>query len=337
MEQVMEKLYQGVHLDTQQTQTIIERIVRGQLSEAEMSALLVALKIKGESSEEIAGAASALRASATPFPRPDGTLVDTCGTGGDGLGTINISTMVGLVVAEHGVKVAKHGNRSVSSKSGSSDVLQRFGVKLDISPDRAAQCLNENNFCFLFAPLYHPGVKHVMPVRTALKTRTLFNLIGPLANPASPNIQLMGVYDKRLLTNMAQALHNLGCEKAFVVNGGGLDEIALHTETNVAYLNNGKVEQMTIAPEDAGLPRAKLESLQIDDPVDIAAALLCVLRGCGKEEHVNAIALNAAAVLFLAGKAPNLRQGAQMAKGVIQSGNVAKRLEAIAAFTSAQC
>jgi anthranilate phosphoribosyltransferase len=334
MNQLMEKLYQGEHLSNQDTHSIIENIVTGQLSEAEISAFLVALKIKGESSDEIAGAASALRASATPFKRPQGIVVDTCGTGGDGMGTINISTIVGLVAAECGVKVAKHGNRSVSSKSGSSDVLQKFGVKLDMSPERAAESLEQLNFSFLFAPQYHPGVRHVMPVRTALKTRTLFNLIGPLANPAAPDVQLMGVYDANLLTTMAQALNDLGCQKAFVVNGGGLDEIALHTETQVAYLNNGVIESLTISPEDAGLKRASLSELQIDDPVDIAAALLCVIRGSGKQAHENAIALNTAAVLYLTGQAESLKQGASFAKEVIQSGRVAERLEKVAEFSN---
>ncbi|WP_144393477.1 anthranilate phosphoribosyltransferase [Pleionea sediminis] len=329
MNALMESLYQGNHLDSEQTSDMIRRIVEGELSEAEISALLVALKIKGESAEEIAGAASALRASATPFARPSDLVVDTCGTGGDGLGTINISTIVGLVAAECGVKVAKHGNRSVSSKSGSSDVLQRLGVKLDASPQIAAKSLEQLNFCFLFAPMYHPGVKHVMPVRTALKTRTLFNLIGPLANPALPDVQLMGVYDPNLLVTMAEALQRLGCQKAFVVNGGGLDEMALHTETKVAYLNEGSIEQLTIAPEQAGLDRVDLRELQMDDPVEIAAALLCVLKGHGKKAHIDAIAFNTAAVLFLTDKVKTLKSGVDMAKEVIASGRVAERLEAI--------
>jgi anthranilate phosphoribosyltransferase len=333
MERIMESLYQRQHLDQTQAQSLISRIVNGELSDVEISALLVALKIKGETSAEIAGAASALRASATPFPKPQTSVVDTCGTGGDGLGTINISTIVGLVAAECGVKVAKHGNRSVSSNSGSSDVLQRLGLKLDITPQRAAQCLEQYNFCFLLAPLYHPGVRHVMPVRTALKTRTLFNLIGPLANPASPEIQLMGVYDAKLIDTMAEALKNLGCQKAFVVNGGGLDEIALHTETQVAYLHNGTIERWVISPEDAGLKRSSLESLQIEDPVAIAAALLCVVKGVGKPEHVDAIALNTAAVLLLADKVSDLKQGVEMAKQVIASGKVAERLAQIVEFT----
>jgi anthranilate phosphoribosyltransferase len=333
MEHIMNSLYQGKHLEQPQAQSIVTQIVNGELSEIEISALLVALKMKGESAAEIAGAASALRASATPFPKKSAPVIDTCGTGGDGLNTINISTIVGLVAAECGVKVAKHGNRSVSSQSGSSDVLQRLGVKLDITPDTAAECLEKFNFCFLMAPLYHPGVRHVMPVRTALKTRTLFNLIGPLANPASPEIQLMGVYDVNLLDTMAEALNSLGCQKAFVVNGGGLDEIALHAETQVAYLRDGQVERLVIAPEDAGLRRAPLESLQLKDPVKIAAALLCVLKGVGKPEHVDAIALNTAAVLYLAEKVSDLKQGVEQAKEVIASGRVAERLANIAEFT----
>lgn len=336
MNAIMETLYQGGHLEKDETEQVIQQIVKGELGVAEISALLVALKIKGESAAEIAGAASALRASATPFKRPLGTVVDTCGTGGDGFGTINISTVVGLVAAECGVKIAKHGNRSVSSNSGSSDLLQRFGVKLDVTPEVAAQCLEQENFCFLFAPLYHPGVKHVMPVRTALKTRTLFNLVGPLANPALPNAQLMGVYDPALLETMAHALNNLGCEKAFVVNGGGLDEVALHCETQVAVLDHGEVSRITFTPEEAGLERAPLETLQISDPDEIAAALLCVIKGIGKKEHCNAIALNTAAVLLLTDVVDSLKNGVELALEVIQSGRVEQRLRRIVELTNAE-
>ncbi|MEE4245492.1 MAG: anthranilate phosphoribosyltransferase [Kangiellaceae bacterium] len=335
MSSVMERLYLGEDLSFGDTQSSIQAIIKGQLSEAEIAALLVALKIKGESAEEIAGAASALRQSARPFNKSNAAVADTCGTGGDGMSTINISTMVSLVAAECGVKVAKHGNRSVSSKCGSSDLLESFGIKLDATTANAEHSLEQENFCFLFAPHYHPGVKFVMPVRTALKTRTLFNLIGPLANPASPEIQLMGVYDATLLETMANALHNLGCKKAFVVNGGGLDEIALHTHTDVAYLNNGVVDQITITPQDAGIKPVKLSELQLEQPEEIFAALKSVLRGEGKQAHIDAIAINAAAVLLLADKVTDLKQGAELAYQTIASGKLIERVDRIAEISHA--
>lgn len=335
MQAVLEELYQGKHLDQQQTTDTIKRIMRGELSEAEISALLIALKIKGENPDEIAGAAAALRESATPFARPPGLLVDTCGTGGDGLGTLNISTLVGLVVAECGIKVAKHGNRAVSSTCGSYDLLARFGARLDCSPAQSRRCLDELNFCFLSAPHYHPGVRFAMPVRQKLKTRTLFNLIGPLANPAAPDVQLMGVYDAGLLVPMARALGRLGCRKAFVVNGGGLDEIALHTETAVACLDNGEVTTFTFTPEQAGLARVPLHALQVRDAEACYVAALDALQGAGRIAHQHAVALNAAAVLLLCGHVEDLKAGAGMALAALASGRVAARLHAFVALSHA--
>jgi anthranilate phosphoribosyltransferase len=330
MQTILEDLYRGKHLDQQRTMGAIKRIMRGELNETEISALLIALKMKGENPQEIAGAARALRESATPFSRPEGQILDTCGTGGDGFGTINISTVVGLVAAECGVKVAKHGNRAVSSLSGSSDLLSKLGVKLDCSPKQSRRCLDTLNFCFLMAPQYHQGVRFAMPVRQKLKTRTLFNLIGPLANPAVPDVQLMGVYDNKLLLPMAEALHSLGCKRAFVVNGGGMDEIALHTETIVAYLNEGRIRKIVIKPEQAGLKRTSLNAVQLDNPDDIASASIEVMSGGGKEAHRQIVALNTAAALFLCDKTDNLEEGVEMALGVLASGRVATRLQAFA-------
>ena len=335
MQAILEDLYQGKHLDLQRTKGTIKRIMRGELNETEISALLIALKIKGENPVEIAGAATALREFAKPFLRPQGQLLDTCGTGGDGKGTINISTIVALVAAECGIKVAKHGNRAVSSLSGSSDLLAQLGVKLDCSPLQSRRCLDELNFCFLMAPQYHPGVRFSMPVRQKLKTRTLFNLIGPLANPAAPDVQLMGVYDSKLLVPMAKALGKLGCKKAFLVNGGGLDEIALHTDTEVAYLNQGKISRLTITPEQAGLKRSPLSELQVKNPDDIATASLNIMAGTGLDAHHNVVALNAAAALLLCDKVKDLKEGVDMALSVLDSGQVVNRLHAFAEMSHA--
>ncbi len=329
MQAILEDLYQGKDLNQEKAMGTIKRIMRGELNETEISALLIALKIKGEEPDEIAGAAKALRESATFFPRPQGQILDTCGTGGDGFGTLNVSTIVGLVAAECGIKVAKHGNRAVSSLSGSSDLLARLGVKLECAPDIARRCLDELYFCFLMAPQYHPGVRFAMPVRQKLKTRTLFNLIGPLANPAAPNVQLMGVYDPKMLLPMAEALHSLGCKRAYVVNGGGLDEIALHCDTSVAYLDDGCIKELVITPEQAGLQRCSLEEIQIQNPDDILSASRAILTGNGKKEHCNVVALNTAAALVLCDKVPNLASGVEMALNVMASGKVANRLQAL--------
>ncbi len=334
MRQYLEKIYNGQDLQQHEMKAIVEKIVQGELNDIEITALLVGLKIKGESSDEIAGAATALRKACRTFNYDHSlTPVDTCGTGGDGMNTINISTMVALVAAECGISIVKHGNRSVSSKSGSSDLLQRLGIKLDCSPEVARQCLEKENFCFLFAPFYHSGVKHVMPVRQTLKTRTLFNLIGPLANPASPKIQLMGIYDPALLKTVAQALGQLGCEKAMVVHGSGLDEVALHGETHIAYLHDGVIDMQCITPEDAGLAIVDVSELQCDDPDEIALALTEVLKGQGKSAHRNVILLNTAVLLLLCDKVNNLKDGVEMAGDALSSGRVMARLQRIAACT----
>ena len=335
MQAALDTLYQGRDLNRRQTMAAIEKIIRGESNDAEIAALLIALKMKGESAEEIAAAAAALRQSARPFARPAGPLLDTCGTGGDGSGSINISTLVGLVAAECGVKVAKHGNRAVSSHCGSSDLLARLGVKLDCSAEQSRRCLDAVNFCFLMAPQYHPGVKFAMPVREKLKTRTLFNLLGPLANPAAPDVQLLGVYDAKLLVAMAEALHGLGCKRAFVVHGGGLDEIALHTETRVVQLHHGDISQFTITPEQAGLKRLPLAELQADASADMAAISLAILNGGGREAHRHVIALNAAAALLLCNKVGSLKEGTELALSVLAAGRVAERLRNFAEMTHA--
>ncbi len=335
MQSLLEALYQGKGLSRQQSEWAMEQIVYGEANETEIAAFLVALKIKGETAEEIAGAALALRKSALPFSRPDECLLDSCGTGGDGLHTINISTLVGLVAAECGVKVAKHGNRAVSSRSGSSDLLARLGVKLDCSPQQSRRCLEALNFCFLMAPHYHPGVKFAMPVRQRLKSRTLFNLIGPLANPAAPEVQLLGVYDAKLLLAMAEALRDLSCKEAFVVNGGGLDEIALHTETQVAHLHEGAIKQFTITPEQAGLQRVPLAELQVDASEDMAAIARAILNGSGQEAHNQVLALNTAAALLLYKKVSSLKEGTELALRVLAGGRVAARLQNLAALSHA--
>jgi anthranilate phosphoribosyltransferase len=295
----------------------------------EIGALLVALKAKGEAPQEIAGAAEALRNTALPFETGDLQVADSCGTGGDGAGTVNISTAVALVAARAGVPVAKHGNRSVSSQCGSADVLEQCGVKIDMETEVAQKALQELGVCFLFAPRYHSGMRHAMPVRRALGVRTIFNLIGPLANPARPHWQVVGVYHPDLCVPIAETLGMLGCQAALVVHGAGLDEIALHAESQAAMWRDGRLERKTIEPRELSLERYPPEELRGGDPEHNARWLQALLRGEGSEAHNSAVALNAGALLWISGRTPDLEQGLQMAKETLLSGLVADTLSGL--------
>ena len=315
------------NLTREEAADVFRGIIAGEYAELEIAAILAALKTRGEACEEIAGAAGALRAAALPFPKPDYFCADTCGTGGDGTGTVNISTAVAVVAAELGIPVAKHGNRSVSSRCGSADLLEALGVKLDPSPAVARRCLDEVGLCFLFAPQYHAGVRHAMPARKALGTRTLFNLLGPLANPASPAWQLVGVYDPRLCRPVADTLGLLGCRTALVVHGSGLDEVALHGPTHAALLRNGEVSEFEMVPEDAGLSRRPIDALRGGDPAENAAWLTGLLSGRSDGARRDAVVLNAGAVAWITGTAPDLLTGVAMARDTLASGRAAGRLE----------
>ena len=314
------------HLSRDEATCIFQELITGAYSEIEISALVSALKTRGETPEEIAGAAAALRGAALPFPRPDYRFADTCGTGGDGTGTVNISTAVAIVTAELGIPVAKHGNRSVSSQCGSADVLEVVGVCLEASPEVARHCLDAVGVCFLFAPQYHSGVRHAMPVRRTLATRTIFNLLGPLSNPSRPSLQLMGVYDPALCRPLALTLGLLGCEAALVVHGEGLDEIALHGSTTAALWQEGRVTELEFTPEEAGLGRHPIEALRGGDPQQNAGWLLGLLAGRGTIAHRDAVALNAGALAWIGGRAETLADGVTLAVEAIDSGRCAARL-----------
>ena len=313
-------------LDASAAQRAFAEITAGRAPEALVAALLIALKSKGETPEEMAGAARAYREAAVPFDRPAYRYADCCGTGGDGHGTINVSTAVAFVAAEAGLPIAKHGNRSISSRSGSSDVLEALGAAIDLPPQVSRRLLDEVGLCFLFAPQYHPGARHAAPVRRALGVRTIMNLLGPLASPAEPPVQLAGVYDPALVEPVATTLGLLGCETALVVHGGGLDEIALHAPTRAALLRRGSVELLEIRPADAGLAEAPIEALRGGSPEDNARLLSDALRGHAPEAHLSAIAVNAGALLWIAGLAATLAAGADLALGVLASGRAHDRL-----------
>src|SRR5690554_2671894 len=275
--QILTHLLQGGTLSLSQAEALFEHLVRGELNDIQIAATLMAMKMRREQPEELAGAACALRRAARQFPRPSRTIVDSCGTGGDGSNTMNISTTAALVAASMGLAVAKHGNRSVSSRSGSADVLESLQLSVTQPPTIAAQQLTQFNFCFLFAPHYHPGIRYAMPSRQTLKTRTLFNLLGPLVNPARPDAQVLGVYDPSWCYPMAETLRLLGCKRAMVLHGSGLDEVALHGETHVVELRDGELHERVLTPEDFGVARASIADLRGGDAEYNAKLLLQVL------------------------------------------------------------
>lgn len=330
MRTYLDSICRGVDLSHAQAGDVFGTLVAGDLDPVQISALLVALRAKGEQPEEIAGAAQALRDSAVSFPRPDYRFADSCGTGGDSAGTVNISTAVAVIAAEMGIPVAKHGNRSVSSSCGSADVLERLGVKIDAPVEVARRCLDEIGLCFLFAPAYHRGLAHAMPVRRALSIRTIMNVLGPLVNPARPAVQMVGVYDPALCVPLARTLGLLGCESALVVHGSGLDEVALHGPTRAALLSDGKVVELTIRPEHAGLDTLPLGQLVGGGPEHNAARLRSLLEGDGSDAHAAAVAINAGALAWVFGHVAEIREGADLALEVIASGRAAVRLEQLA-------
>jgi anthranilate phosphoribosyltransferase len=326
MTEILDKICNRTDLTQAETGALFERLVHGDLDPIQISALLAGLRTKGETPEEIAGAARALRAAAAPFPKPDYPCADSCGTGGDGAHTINVSTAVAIVAAEMGIPVVKHGNRSVSSKCGSADLLEQLGVRIDASPEVSRRCLDEVGICFLFAPQYHGGLRHAMPVRQALGIRTVFNLLGPLVNPAAPAYQVMGVYDPGLCVPVARVLNLLGCRAALVVHGSGLDEIALHGETTAALLRDGVVTEMTLSPEDVGLFIAPLEQIRGGEAEENARAITRLLKGQGETAHRAVVGLNAGALAWVFGAADDLEAGTGVALEAIDRGQCFDRL-----------
>lgn len=313
-------LFSGRSLSQAEAQALFAELVAGRMDEPTMAALLIALRLKGETADELIGGARALRAADADFERPDYPFADSCGTGGDGSSTINLSTAVALVAAAAGLPVAKHGNRSVTSRCGSADVIEQLGVPLDVPAETSRRALDEVGICFLFAPAYHPGLKHAGPVRRALKVRTIMNVLGPCVNPAEPPVQLLGVAEARLLEPVAQTLAALGTRRALVVHGGGLDEVALHAETQAVRLTDGRLERLTLSPEEAGLERAPLAAIQGGAPAENAARLRALLGGGGSAAERHAVALNAGALLLTAGRAPTLADGADLALQTLAAG-----------------
>ena len=327
--EAIDKIVRGNDLTTDEAAQAMNEMMEGEVTPAQIAAFITALCIKGETVDEITGMAITMREKSLKVAT-DGFLVDTCGTGGDGHNTMNVSTLAALVVAAAGVKVAKHGNRAVSSACGSADVLEALGVKIDLSPEGVQRCLEEVGIGFMFAPVFHPAMRHAAVPRREIGIRTVFNILGPLTNPAGAHAQLLGVADPLVAEKMAQALGRLGIQRAMVVHGEeGLDEISIAGPTRVWELSDEQVRSYTVTPEDAGLSRSSLSGIQGSSVERNTELFRSVLQGvAGPAQDV--VVLNAAAALVVGDKARDLGEGVALARKAITSGAAREKLEALA-------
>ena len=348
LKQAIRKVADRLNLSEEEMEAAMEVIMSGQATPAQIGSFITALRLKGETIEEITGAARVMRRKATRIRVGNSmvnidrdeinldmeTIVDTCGTGGDGTNTFNVSTTTAFVVAGCGLRVAKHGNRSVSSLCGSADVIQGLGVNLDVSSDVVEKCLNQVGIGFLFAPALHSAMKYAIGPRQEIGIRTIFNILGPLTNPAGANVQVLGVYKKELTPVLAEVLNKLGSRSAFVVYGeGSLDEISIIGKTQVSELKNGQVATYSIKPEDFGLPRATLDDIRGGDAQKNAGIILSVLKGePGAKRDI--VLLNAAAALVAAGRAADFPDGIAQAAESIDSGRALEKLEGMKKITN---
>ncbi len=335
MKQFIQHLIEGRDLSQQDAYEALTLIMKGEATPAQIASFLTALRLRGETPEVVAGAAKAMREAFTPVTSIHPDAVDTCGTGGDGLNTFNISTTAAFVTAGAGVPVAKHGNRNVSSLSGSADVLTSLGVNIAITPDQMGACLEEVGLAFLFAPSLHPAMKHAVGPRREIGIRTLFNVLGPISNPASTRRGVLGVFNKDMVVLIADALANLGTQHLLVVHGDdGLDEITNTASTTVGEVRNGKVELYHVHPQDFGFPISKIEDLKGGDPEANATITRNILEGeSGAKRDI--VLLNAGAAIYAGGKAANLAEGVSKATESIDSGAAKQKLDQLIAFTKA--
>jgi len=333
IQQALTKLLDGHPLDRSEAREVMNQIMRGEATPGQIGGFLVALRLKGETADEIAGCAEAMREHVVPVRPKRRDLVDTAGTGGDGGKTFNISTAAALVAAAAGAGVAKHGNRSVSSQAGSADVLEALGFELDLPAERIAQSIDELGFGFMFAPTHHPAMRHAMPVRRELAARTVFNVLGPLTNPAGARAQVVGVFSPALVPTIADVLLRLGAHRAFVVHGAfGIDELSPAGPNLVCEVANGSVRERTIDPEELGVPRCQPEELRGGTPEGNAQAIRDVFAGANGGRR-DAILLNAAGAIAAGGHAADLREGLGLAREALDSGAAGERLEALIAYT----
>ncbi len=329
---ILARLAAGERLADTDAEAAFDIIMSGDATPAQIGALLMAMRVRGETVAEITGAVRAMRARMTAIEAPEGAI-DVCGTGGDGAGTLNVSSAATFVVAACGVPVAKHGNRALSSRTGGADVLTALGVNVDAPMERLASILRAVGCVFLFAPRHHPSMRHAAGPRVELGTRTIFNLLGPLANPARVRRQLTGVFAREWTRPMAETLQALGHEAAWIVHGMGLDELTVAGENHVSALGNGIIHDFVVTPEDAGLPRAPIEAIKGGDADHNAAALVAMLQGA-PGAYRDTVLFNTAAALIVAGRANNLRDGVAQAAGAIASGAAMNALETLRRATA---
>ncbi|MBL7198907.1 MAG: anthranilate phosphoribosyltransferase [Anaerolineae bacterium] len=336
--EAISQLLEGQSMSAKQAETVMDEVMTGGATPAQIAGFLVALRAKGETVDEITGCARAMRRAAVSIRPACANVVDTCGTGGDRAGTFNISTTTAFVAAGAGLSVAKHGNRSVSSRSGSADVLEALGVRLDLTPAQVTQAIDEVGIGFLFAPKFHPAMRYAIGPRRELGVRTIFNILGPLTNPAGASAQLLGVYDASLTAPLARVLQELGSRSAYVVHGyDGLDELTTMGPNQVSHFGvgpaNGHVVTEMLDPRELGFARAQLEDLRGGDPEENARIMRSVLAAEDRSPRRDAVLLNAAAVLLVGGAAADLNEGISKAAHSIDSGAALKKLEALTAFS----
>ncbi|MBI3252016.1 MAG: anthranilate phosphoribosyltransferase [Candidatus Omnitrophica bacterium] len=316
-------------LDPSRMTEAMETIVSGRAEDAAIEAFLLGLRAKGETAEEVTAAARVMRAHSLKLTKSYPDLVDTCGTGGDARHTFNVSTLAAITAAAAGVRIGKHGNRAVSSVCGSADLLEALGMPIDLTVPAIERLIDETGFGFFFAPKFHPATRFAMPARKRIRGKTIFNILGPLSNPAGAGIQLLGVYEERLVELLARALLQLGTRRALVVHGkDGLDEITLCDETLIAEVREGKIERRALSPEDCGLKRAALSDFTVSSKEECAETALQILKG-GKGPKSDLVNLNAGAALYLAGKARSIKEGVEAAVKISASGAPFRKLEAI--------
>lgn len=330
MKQILSRIIEGNHLSLQEAEQVMDQIMGGEATVSQIAGLLTALRIKGETVEEIAGFVRSMRKHAAEVISDVPDLLDTCGTGGSGISKFNVSTTAAFVAAAAGIPVAKHGNRAISGKSGSADVLQALGVNIELTPTHARQCLREAGICFMFAPLYHQSMKHAMIPRKELGFKTVFNILGPLTNPASAKRQVIGVFSPILLAKVAQVLQLLGSERVMVVHGSdGLDEITVTGPTRVAELENGRIIEYEIDPKELGLAAYAAAEIAGGSPEENALIMRNVLLG-EKGAYRDIVVLNAAASIYVSGKASSLQEGVQISQLMIDSGQAYATLQRLA-------
>ena len=327
----------GQSLSEQEAAAVMEEIMTGEATPSQLGAFLTALRLKGETVEEIAGMARVMRDKALHVPIPDGVSpMDTCGTGGDGAGTFNVSTTAALVVAACGQPVAKHGNRAATSRCGSADVLEALGVKIELKPEQVARCVTEAGFGFMFAPAYHPAMKHVGPTRREIGIRTVFNILGPLTNPAGAAYQVLGVPEAGLVRKMGEALLHLGCKHALVVYGeDNIDEVSLSAPTLVCEVlgSKGDLREFRVSPEDVGITRQGRDAVRGGDAAFNAVLLRDTLAGKLTDAHADMVSLNAGAALLACERVKTLAEGVSLAQETLRSGRAVQTLDAVAALS----